>query len=103
VQALGKYLAVTCTGCHGQGFGGGKIPGVGPKWPAASNLTPGGNLGHWSQEQFVAVLRIGRTPEGRQLDPRYMPWPQLGMMTDAELSALWDYLRAVPARETGSR
>ncbi len=103
VQALGKYLAVTCTGCHGKGLGGGVIPGVGPNWPAASNLTPAGNLVRWTHEQFVTALRSGRTPEGRQLDPRYMPWPQLGTMTDAEMSALWDYLRAVPARETGTR
>lgn len=103
VQALGRYLAVTCTGCRGQGLSGGKIPGTSPDWPAASNLTPGGNPGKWTLEQFTVALRSGRTPEGRQLNARYMPWPQIGAMTDAEVAALWDHLRALPARSTGSR
>lgn len=103
VQALGRYLVVSCIGCHGEGLGGGKIPGVGPQWPPASNLTPGGNLSSWTYPQFVTALRGGRTPEGRQLDARYMPWPSLGAMTDGELAALWDHLRALPPKPTGSR
>jgi mono/diheme cytochrome c family protein len=100
---LGRYLAVACTFCHGDGFSGGKIPGVPPDWPVARNLTQGGDLKNWSEAQFVAALRTGVTPDGRKLPPQYMPWTAFQAMTDAEISALWQYLRSVPPRPDGSR
>jgi cytochrome c5 len=100
---LGRYLAVSCTFCHGDGFAGGKIPGVPPDWPAAKNLTTGGEMKSWTQAQFATVLRTGVTPDGRKLDPYYMPWSAFQGMTDPEIQALWDYLRALPARPDGTR
>src|SRR6187549_3169648 len=35
--SYGKYLATGCTGCHGDGFSGGKIPGAPPEWGPAAN------------------------------------------------------------------
>jgi mono/diheme cytochrome c family protein len=101
----GKYLAVRCTGCHGETLTGGKIPGTPPDWPPALNLTPypGSAIAQWSQAQFIDTLRTGVTPGGRQLDNRYMPWKVLGQMTDDEMKALWLYLRSLPPREYGSR
>lgn len=101
--AYGEYMAVGCIGCHGPGFSGGPIPGVPPEWPAAANLTPGGNLANWSEQAFVDTLRNGFTPEDHQLDPQYMPWPTFGQMTDDELKAIWLYLKSLPATETGNR
>ena len=49
------------------------------------------------------LLRTGRTPEARQLDPRFMPWPAIGAMTDAEIEALWLYLQGLPPRPPGTR
>lgn len=101
--AMGEYLAVTCTGCHGSGFGGGAIPGVPPDWPEAPNITPGGNLGNWTIEDFKATMETGVTPEGKELRMQYMPWQMLGAMTDEELEGLFTYLRSLPPKETGTR
>lgn len=93
----GQYLAVGCTGCHGENGAGGPIPGAPPDWPPAANLTPSGNLAHWTEAEFISTLRTGVTPEGKELDRAYMPWPNIGRMTDDELKALWLYLKTLPA------
>jgi len=99
----GKYLAITCTGCHGSGFSGGPIPLAPPEFPPALNLTPGGELQGWTVEMFINTLRTGVTPSGHQFDNQYMPWQQLGQMTDEELQALFLFLRSLPATEQGNR
>ena len=101
----GKYLAVRCTGCHGETFSGGKIPGTPPDWPPALNLTPypGAAVAQWSEAQFIDALRTGVTPRGNQFDTKYMPWKVLGQMTDEEMKAVWLYLKSLPPREYGSR
>jgi mono/diheme cytochrome c family protein len=101
----GKYLAVRCTGCHGENLSGGKIPGTPPEWPPALNLTPypGAAVAQWSEAQFVDTLRSGVTPRGNHLDTKYMPWRVLGEMTDDEIKALWLYLKSLPPREYASR
>jgi mono/diheme cytochrome c family protein len=96
----GKYLANGCTGCHGQHFSGGPIPGGAPDWPPAANITPTG-IGSWSEADFIKVLRTGVRPDGSALKPP-MPWQNLSMMTDVELKALWMYLHTVPARVAGN-
>jgi mono/diheme cytochrome c family protein len=102
--AYGKYLATAgCVGCHGETLSGGPIPGVPPEWPAGANLTPGGNLADYTEEDFITTLRTGVTPIGYELPAEFMPWPTLGKMTDEELQALWLYLESVPARPTGQR
>jgi len=99
----GKYLAVTCTGCHGERFSGGPIPGTPPDWPPPLNITPGGELIGWSEADFIQSMRTGMTPGGRQLRNQYMPWEIFGQMTDDELKALWLYLQGVPALGYGNR
>lgn len=86
----GKYLAISCKGCHGDQFKGG--PANAPGEPPFPDLTSTGNLGKWTSEQFVATLRTGTTPEGRLLSD-YMPWKVFGKAsTDQELQALYLYL-----------
>ncbi len=97
----GKYLAQGCTGCHGTGFSGGKIPGAPPGWKPAANLTPAG-IGHYSAEDFARILRTGRRPDGSAVDT-LMPWRLTKHMTDTEVSALYAYLRTVPSRPYGHR
>ncbi|MDX1613549.1 MAG: cytochrome c [Candidatus Promineifilaceae bacterium] len=96
----GEYLATTCTGCHGMNFAGGPIPGAPPDYPPAANLTPAGNLANWTQEDFITTLSTGVTPEGKVLDPQYMPWPITEPMTDDELTAIWLYLQSLEPVET---
>jgi mono/diheme cytochrome c family protein len=98
----GAYLGKSCTGCHGEDLAGGPIPGAPPGSTIAANLTPAGNLADWDQDEFIATIRTGATPDGRRLDPEWMPWPTLGRMTDDELLAIWLYLQSVPAASTSN-
>jgi mono/diheme cytochrome c family protein len=96
----GGYLAQTmCTACHGERLNG--IPFGPPDNQIISpNLTMGGDLATWSEEQFFATLHMGQTPDGRILSEE-MPWPYFGQMTDDELGALWLYLQSLPALKHG--
>jgi len=98
----GRYLVTMgCTGCHGAGLSGGKIPGMPPDFPAARNITPRG-IGEWSEAQFVHALRTGERPNGTKIGAG-MPIKATRMMTDVELQAVYRYLRTVPPRESGTR
>lgn len=96
---FGRYMAATCTGCHTPNLAGGAIPGSAPGDLPSANLTPAGNLGHWTLEEFERTLREGVTPEGKELDPAVMPWPLTAQMTAVELEALWLYLQSLPPTE----
>jgi mono/diheme cytochrome c family protein len=100
--AYGKYLASGCTGCHGEGFSGGKIPGAPPEWGPAANITPTG-IGRWTAADFATALRTGRRPDGTAIDSTLMPIRLLRQMDDVELAALYAYLQSVPPREYGNR
>ena len=92
----GRYLAVTCMGCHGQDLAGGPIGGAPPGTPPAANLTPGGDLASWSEADFATAVRTGATPSGKQLN-EFMPYRFFSAMTDDEIAAVWAYLQTVPA------
>lgn len=92
----GQYLAQGCVGCHGPQFKGGKIPGVPPSWPAASDLTPSGPLARYSLAQFGATLRTGVKPSGEKIDPQFMPWAAFAAMNDVEVEALYRYFTSLP-------
>ncbi len=93
--AYGGYLAHAhgCAACHGETFVG-QQPSE-PGAPFAPNLTPAGELGTWSESEFIATIRTGTTPAGRPLNEA-MPWRGLGQLTDDELKAIWAYLRSLP-------
>jgi mono/diheme cytochrome c family protein len=103
--AYGRYLAAGCTGCHGEHFSGGHIPGTPPEWPPAANITPDPSTGisAMTEEQFNAVLTQGRTRTGRIINPMHMPWREFARLDEVERQALWQYLRTVPARPAGTR
>jgi len=103
--AYGEYLTYSCKVCHGLGMAGGPIPGFPSSWPPALNLTfgEGSALPRWSEAQFMAVLRSGKTPDGRTLRGEYMPWKSYRYMDDLELQAVWAYLGSLPPKEYGSR
>ena len=94
----GKYLAITCTACHGSNLNG-KLIQTDAEY-LAPNLTPGGELHAWSDEDFMRTLRTGVTPGGKQLKSA-MPWKYFGQMTDDELKAVWMYLQSLPALPQG--
>jgi mono/diheme cytochrome c family protein len=102
-KEYGGYLALIsgCRGCHGPGLSGGKIAAGDPAWGPAANLTPSGNLGKWSEADFIQTMRTGTRPDGFALKAP-MPWKRLRYMSDDELRALWLYLQSVPPRAFGN-
>ena len=63
------------------------------------NLTPdkGTGLGSWTEQQFVDTIRNGREQgRGRQLLPP-MPWQMYRNLSDADLKAIFAYLKTIPA------
>ena len=71
---------------------GGKSPN--PDSPPAPDLTSSGNVGVWSEDEFITAMRTGTIPNGRRLSP-FMAWQWYGQMTDDELTAVWMYLRGL--------
>jgi hypothetical protein len=65
-----------------------------------ANLTPDKDtgLGNWSEEMFVRALRTGRHMggNGRPILPP-MPWPTLAQQSEADLKAIFAFLRSIPA------
>ncbi len=97
----GDYLtrAFGCTLCHGENLAGGIVapsapPGEIPKSP---NLTPAGDLGTWTEADFVQTLRTGTTPDGDTINDDHMPWKMYAKASDEDLQALWMYLQSLPA------
>jgi mono/diheme cytochrome c family protein len=94
----GEFLIIvgTCKDCHGENLAGGR---AGPDDPFAPNLTPGGELVGWTEEDFFTLIRTGVHPSGRSIDPT-MPWQFFRHMTDTELRAIWAHLQRLPAHQT---
>jgi mono/diheme cytochrome c family protein len=96
----GEYLSKAggCTSCHGDALSGGdKIDGL-----VAANLTGGGEVGKWTEADFVKTIRTGVNPAGRILSAT-MPWPYAKNMTDDELRATWMYIHSRPAKQLGEK
>lgn len=97
--AYGEYLSHNCTECHGLNLNGAPFGPPGQEIPTP-NLTLGGGLAKWSEEDFFKTMRTGMTPNLRPLSEE-MPWKNFSQMTDDELKAIWFYLQSLPAREQG--
>ena len=95
----GKYLALTCTLCHGENLNGQTVR-EGPNVYVALNLTQGGEMRAWSEKDFATALRTGVTPGGHKIID-FMPWKYFGQMNDDEMQAVWMYLQSLPALAQG--
>ncbi len=84
-----------CAMCHGSDFGGQVFSAEVDWW--APNLTshPTG-ASSWSRDEFARAIRQGQTPDGRTLSVDEMPWQGFALMTDDEVTALYEYLRSRP-------
>jgi mono/diheme cytochrome c family protein len=83
----GEYILSyqDCRACHGADLSGG-VPGqIAPLGPGLQLVK------NWQLREFIATLRTGRDPAGRQLG-ELMPWQVLGRMDDEELTAIYEYL-----------
>lgn len=92
----GEYLVNThdCHLCHGPNMNGGPFPDPTIK-KISPNLTPGGELAFWTEEQFINTIRTGTTPSGHQLDAKLMPWDSYKNFYDDELKAIWLYFQSL--------
>lgn len=66
-----------------------------------ANLTPDETtgIGNWTEDVFIKTLRTGKhlgQEGGRPVLPP-MPWPFFAQMTDEDLSAVYNYLKSIPA------
>jgi mono/diheme cytochrome c family protein len=97
----GQYLVRVgiCSECHGEGLVGRTAAQAERGAPAGPNLTRGGELIGWSEEDYLKALRTGVKPSGSQMSDE-MPWKQIGQMSDEELHAIWLYLQSLPAQPT---
>jgi cytochrome c553 len=101
-KEYGEYLVSVggCRGCHSPTLAGQKSfePGA----PPSANITPAGQIGQWTEAQFMAAMRTGRRPDGTQIKD-FMPWRSMARHTDDELRAIYMYLRTVPAVQSPAR
>lgn len=97
---FGDYLVKIggCRSCHGEQLNG--MQSAEPGAPFAPNISPGGALGQWSETQFMQTLRTGTTPDNRKLNPKFMPYEGIGLMTNEELTAIYKYLQNQPKLAT---
>ena len=87
----GEYLANgTCTHCHGADLRGRTEPVGAPGAPPPPSLVAA--VGRWTPEQFETTLTTGRTPEGKTLNPQFMPWTMTAAMQPVEREALRMYI-----------
>jgi mono/diheme cytochrome c family protein len=101
--AYGRFVALLCTGCHGNNLSGGPIPGAPPEMAVPLNLTPHATgLAGVTYEQFQKTMTTGIRKDGRKLDPM-MPVEAFGNFDDTEMRALYAYLMSLPGREFGGR
>ena len=104
--ARGRHIAeVICRDCHGMNS---TLPLAGndvnfgdvPDGPHlgelhATNLTPGGVLGRYSDGALARAIREGVAADGRVM--LVMPSPQFHRLSDDDLRAIIAYLRSQPA------
>ncbi|MBP6806164.1 MAG: c-type cytochrome [Chloroflexi bacterium] len=92
----GQYIVnlAMCGECHAANLAG-VVGNDGP--PPGPNLTPGGELAGWAEQDFIKAIRSGVTPSGDVLDGEQMPWGNFAQMSDIELQAIWAYLQSLPA------
>ena len=94
----GAYVAQMCQGCHGPKLAGGRIPGGPPDCPPATRLAPGDGSAmprYADAAAFRAMLKTGKRPDGTPID--VMPFEPLGHMNETDATALFLYLKSLPA------
>lgn len=80
--------------------GGVKVTG-GQATAISSNLTPDvtGKPGGLTFAAFSRILKVGHDPEAPGSLVPVMPWPIFGMMSNYDITAIYEYLRAIPHAE----
>jgi hypothetical protein len=99
----GQFLAMGCSGCHGEHYSGGRIPGAPSSIPIPLNLTAHQTgLKDWTIDDMNRLLDTGVRKNGKKIDP-FMPYEAFAQFDDVERKALWAYLRSIPSLPFGQR
>jgi mono/diheme cytochrome c family protein len=107
----GQYLTdsiARCGVCHSTPEGvftselylaGGKEISFNEEIKIAPNITQSttAGIGGWSEADMKSFLLTGRTPQGRQVDPRFCPVQFYAQAPGDQIDAVVAYLRTVPA------
>lgn len=97
-MSLGAYQSVLgdCAGCHGRNLAGGVALATPFGKLVTPNITPDKQtgIGNYTAEDFRRAMKEGVAPHGKRLYPA-MPYPAYAKMSDADIAALWTYLRTV--------
>lgn len=67
----------------------------------SANITPDaqGRPAGLTFREFRELMRTGRDPDEPSRILQVMPWPVFGKMTERDLRAIYEYLRAIPHAE----
>ncbi|MCC1494017.1 cytochrome c [Cognatishimia sp. F0-27] len=63
----------------------------------APNITPGGRVSDWTDEEFVRAIREGLTPGGSRVIGPPMPVALYSRLSDDDVMSIVLYLRSLPA------
>jgi hypothetical protein len=117
--AYGEYLATIarCGFCHtprktqgrdgipGKEFSGGVPFALGGRVTPSKNLTPHvTGIGPWTRDAFIARFKQfgGSRPVASIEDNTLMDWTAYAGMTEADLGAIYDFLRSLPPVPTSA-
>ncbi|MCB2107384.1 MAG: cytochrome c [Rhodobacteraceae bacterium] len=100
----GRYVATAsnCVSCHSapskDAFAGGVafVTDFGTIYSTNITSDPAAGIGSWTFEQFTRAMREGIDAEGEHLYPAF-PYPSFAKITDDDLTALYAYLKTIPA------
>lgn len=84
----GAYLVTSCAGCHSPNYKG--APPHGPDQPPIPDISSTGDVGKWSEAEFLTAMHTGKLPDGKQLSDA-MPFKEFSY-TDDELKAIYAFL-----------
>lgn len=67
----------------------------------SKNITPdaNGKPAGLTRAEFIELMRTGHDPDNPSEVLQVMPWPVYGRMLKSDLSAVYEYLRAIPHAE----
>ena len=94
----GAHLAHSlggCAECHGADLGGRVMADDLAMRLVAPNLTPGGSIRGYRDEDWARAILHGVARDGRSL--LVMPSNDLGMMADSDIGAIVAYMKTLPA------
>ncbi len=97
--ARGEHLVniLSCHVCHGEQLEGQVMVDVPPFRAVASNLTPAGVGGKYTDTDWDRSLRYGVKPTGQKMI--VMPSTMFHSLSDRDASAIIGYLKSLPAVE----